>query len=132
MASSMAEQFIREQTRKKHKFNAKRTVVDGKHFPSALEASVYCLCKLMVKNDGYSDLQLQDSVSMTLAHITWKVDFRLTDPNGAYEWHEAKGVETNDYVLKKRLWKHYGPGVLVVWKGTAARPVIVETVIPKI
>ena len=50
--------------------------------------------------------------------------------NGTVEWVEAKGKALPTWNIKKRLWKHYGPGPLQVWKGTYTRVYQDEYVVP--
>jgi hypothetical protein len=45
-------------------------------------------------------------------------------------WVEFKGFETAVWKIKKRLWKHYGPGILRVYKGNEKTIALVEEVIP--
>ena len=46
-------------------------------------------------------------------------------------WVEAKGFETDVYRIKRRLWLWYGPGRLEVYKGSAQRVTLFETLVPK-
>jgi hypothetical protein len=63
--------------------------------------------------------------------IRWKVDFSFIE-NGQLVFAEAKGKEDRDFKLKFRLWKEgRGLGPLELWKGTAARPLLVGTYYPK-
>lgn len=70
-------------------------------------------------------------VKLTRARIGWRVDFACFDIEKQSRWfHEAKGNESEVYLLKKRLWPYYGPAPLTVWKGDYRNPIEVETVIP--
>lgn len=44
---------------------------------------------------------------------------------------EAKGLETTDYRIKRRLWMHFGAGPLHVYKGSYHRFTLSEVIIPK-
>ncbi len=41
---------------------------------------------------------------------------------------EAKGFETSDYRIKRRLWLHNGPSDMEVWKGDYRRPKLSEII----
>ena len=71
----------------------------------------------------------QDHVYLTAARICYIPDFRFFDVNdNEIQWAESKGFETSDWKIKKRLWAYYGPGKLHIYKGTAKRINLVETV----
>jgi hypothetical protein len=105
------------------KYGNKKIDLDGHSFSSKLEASVYCLIKHVV-------IQCQDHIYLTDARILYIPDFKCADADGKIYWVEAKGLETDVYRIKRRLWKHYGPGQLHVYKGTAARPFLHEIIHP--
>lgn len=59
------------------------------------------------------------------------VDFCSNDPEtGDVHYHEAKGFETPEWRLKRRLWLHNGPGPLTVYKGSYKSFKVHETLIP--
>lgn len=110
-----------------NKYKNSKTELDGRSFGSKLEASVYCFIKAM----GFEIIQCQDHVYLTDARILYVADFKCKGSDGAIFWAEAKGFETSDWRIKKRLWYHYGPGPLHIYKGTAARPCLSEIVTGK-
>lgn len=112
-----------------HKYGARRTIIDGKAFPSKLEAAVYSILSLMQKAGEISDLSCQHTVRISEAQIPWKVDFSFTR-DGKTVYCEAKGIETSDYLIKKKLWKYYGPGKLEIYKGRYTNPKIAEVIDP--
>ena len=59
------------------------------------------------------------------------VDFKCTKPDGGIVWVESKGFETSDWRLKRRLWVHNDVGMLEIWQGSSARPLLHETIIPR-
>lgn len=99
-----------------HKYNAKKVECDGYSFSSQLERDVYALLKLMKAANEIAEIQTQDHVYLTNARVCLIPDFKVTLISGEYEWHEAKGFETPEWRIKRRLWQHYGPGLLHVWK----------------
>lgn len=63
-----------------------------------------------------TDVQRQVRVKLTEAEIVYIPDFLVTFADGRVEYHEVKGMETDSWKVKKKLWTRYGPGVLVVIK----------------
>lgn len=83
----------------------------------------------MEKAGEIKEIKTQDSVHLTESKILYKPDFKVFNvETGTYEWHEAKGFETSDWRIKRRLWKNYGPGTLHIWKaGRGQEPYLHET-----
>ena len=74
-------------------------------------------------------LQCQAQVKLTLAEIIYKPDFKCCDKRtGEVFYVEAKGFETPEWRIKRRLWMYYGPGRLEIYKGSHTRPKHFETV----
>lgn len=98
---------------------------------SKLEEAVYVLLKEREKKGEISDLKRQQTVSLSAAKIRYRADFKyvLTE-TGEFEWAEAKGFEQDVWKLKKKLWLSYGPGRLLIYKGTYRRPFLEEELIP--
>ncbi len=112
--------------------NYERTEVSGIWFSSKLEASIYQILKLEEKAGVLKVLACQNRVKLSDAEIVYIPDFKILNcESGAEEWVEAKGFETDIWLLKKKLWKFYGPGPLHIWKGSHARPKFTETIFPK-
>lgn len=109
------------------RFKRTRPQLDGRSFASALEASVYC----MLKAEGVLELRCQVEVRLSDAGIIYKPDFYYFDPKAErWEYAEAKGFETPEWRLKLKLFRAYGPAPLRIYKGSAARPKLVELVVP--
>lgn len=115
---------------KRHKYNAKRTVYEGKSFPSRLEASVYALLRLQERAGEISELECQPTVYLTKAKISYKPDFMFIK-DGETCYGEAKGKECDRFRLIKRLWAFYGPGPMYLYKGRAERPHLDKVIIPE-
>lgn len=126
-----------------NKYGARKTLCSAGHpHPSGLEASVCEVLLLRVKAGDIRNLKYQATVSLAFG-IKWKVDWSfeqlVRDPEAVLfktHWEirfaEAKGAETRDYRLKLRMWKEgCGPAPLEIWKGSARRPMLVETIYPK-
>ena len=73
-------------------------------------------------------LELQPRVYLTKAKILYKPDFQ---EQGSHLYYEFKGVETASWRLKRRLWKVYGPGYLLVYKMKGNKPYLFESIIPE-
>ena len=110
------------------KLKNKRTNLDGYSFQSGLEASTYAVLKLLQKAGEIKSIQVQDHCYLTDARILYIADFKCELPDGSFYWVESKGFEQPTYKLKKKLWEYYGPGDLLIYKGTAIRPILIETV----
>lgn len=98
---------------RKNKFGNHRVSVDGQSFASKGEAAFYLKLKALEKAGAITNLRCQVAVHLTLARIKYIVDFAY-DENGETIYAEWKGMETPEFLLKKRLWKFYGPGKLVI------------------
>lgn len=112
----------------KTKYSNKKVELDGHSFASKLEASVFSILKNQENLGEIEILQCQDHVYLTDARILYVADFKAKDvKTGEVYWIESKGFETSDWRIKYRLWKYYGPGTLVIYRGTHLRPFVSET-----
>lgn len=112
-------------------FNRKSAEFAGRSFASKLEASVYALLLLREKAGEIKEIECQVQVALSAAGIIYKPDFRFVrTSDGKACFAEAKGFETPEWRIKLRLWKVYGAGPLEIWKGSAASPKLIETIIP--
>lgn len=115
-----------------NKYHAKKVHHAGYSFASKLEAAVYNILHCRVLAGELSELKCQPHVFLTQARIESIPDFSAIDLRlDALVYFEAKGLETAVWRVKRKLWTHYGPGRLVVYKGTHLRPYIHEEIIPK-
>lgn len=117
---------------RRHKHNACRTVTsDGVSFPSRLEARRWSQLLLLQQAGEISDLKRQPRVELTRAKIVDHPDFVYTECDRQV-FEETKGFETADYLIKKKLWRVYGPGVLRVMKAAGGQSVrMAEEIIPE-
>jgi hypothetical protein len=114
----------------KSKFGAMRTA-DG--FPSKLEASVFQILQLREKAGQIKEIKRQEIVILqdgpSNRRITWRVDFSFIEVKTNQKWLcEAKGVETEVYKLKLKLYRARGTSPLEIWKGTHKAPILYEIV----
>jgi hypothetical protein len=125
--------FFSRSKNPKNKFGAVKTICSAGHpHPSGLESSVCEIHILREKAGDIRNLKWQATVLLAFG-IKWKVDWSYElAPNWILAFSEAKGAEDRGYKLKIRMWKEgCGKGPLEIWKGTARRPMLVQTVHPK-
>lgn len=110
-----------------NKFNARKT--NG--FSSALEAAVYDILKLREKAGEITDIRCQHTVVLQdgprETSIRWKVDFSFLE-GGELTFCEAKGVETETYKLKLKMFRKNPPGKLYIYKGHFRNPKVTEII----
>nr|DAF46547.1 MAG TPA: Endonuclease [Myoviridae sp. ct1ba2] len=97
-----------------NKYNAKKTVVDGIEFDSIREADRYCELKLLEKAKKIRNLELQprfllqdkfkDKQGNTHRKIEYVADFLYIDKLGRNIVEDVKGVLTDVYKLKKKMF----------------------------
>lgn len=108
--------LVRVQSRKKNKYNARKTVMCGHEFDSKREAEIY-LDLLSRKQHGeilrigfqpqYTLLEgFKDNTGKKQKPITYTADFFVAYADGRNEVIEVKGVRTRDYLLRKKLFLH--------------------------
>ena len=108
--------LLRVQSRKKNKYNARKTVMCGHTFDSKREAEIY-LDLLSRKQHGeilrigfqpqYTLLEgFKDNTGKNQKPITYTADFLVEYADGRHEVIEVKGMRTRDYLLRKKLFLH--------------------------
>ena len=118
--------------RKRRKYKNHKTEIAGVTFDSKGEAGLYNLLAIRQSKKEISEIKIQDVVYLTDARIMYKPDFRFINlATGKHEWAEYKGFETSDWKLKFRLWEHYGPGPLHVYKGYGNALKITDSLYPQ-
>ncbi len=101
-------------TKKKSKYNAQRTNVDGITFDSKKEAVRYIELKLLEKAGKIKQLKLQPDFKLLdsfeyenkkIRGISYVADFQYIDMESGIEVVEdVKGVKTQVYNIKKKLF----------------------------
>lgn len=99
---------------RRNKYNAKKTVVDGIEFDSIREADKYCELKLLEKAKEIRNLELQprfllqdkfkDKMGTTHRKIEYVADFMYIDKDDKKIVEDVKGMMTDVYKLKKKLF----------------------------
>lgn len=109
------------------KYGAKRITTDGRSFMSQGEASCYLHLKALEQSGEITNLKCQVTVRLTKAELRFVMDFTY-EQNGETVWADYKGFETERWNVLKKLWPHYGPGRLVIYKGKAGRVFVAEEI----
>lgn len=115
---------------RRNKYKAVRT---ANGFPSKLEAALYDLLLLKEKAGEITNIKRQHSVVLQDGpknqRIAWKVDFSYLDLSlNETVFAEAKGVRTNDFLLKLKLWRKLKPYTLLIYGGSYKRLVLTERI----
>ncbi len=85
----------------RHKFNAKRTIRDGKKFPTILEADYYSKLQLLQKAGEVVFFLCQVPLSLDGGTKLF-VDFQVFWKDGTVTFEDTKGVLTDVFKIKKR------------------------------
>lgn len=120
-----------------HRTKAKST--NG--FPSKLESAVYDILRIRENAKEIRNIKRQQVVVLqdgpSNVRIVWKVDFQFEERmivpiEHPLHWRiayaEAKGIETEDYKIKLKLWRKNPPAPLEIYKGNYKRPALVERI----
>lgn len=115
-----------------NKYRNQKVNQDGYTFASKLEAAIYNHLKLLERAKEYTDIKCQLQVRLGPSGIIYKPDFSAVNTKtGETEYFEAKGFKTNAWLMKRRLWKTYGPGLLHVYEGRHNMYKLKETIKPE-
>ena len=100
--------------RRYSKYNAKKITIDGHDFPSKREAERYCELKLFLKAGLIRNLELQprfllqdeffDKNGVKHKKIEYVADFLYIDKQGRNVVEDVKGVLTDVYKIKKKIF----------------------------
>lgn len=104
----------------KHKYSAIQTAVDGIMFPSKKEAARYKQLVLLKAAGDITDFELQPKYELMpsfrhkatgakIRAINYKADFLVTYPDGHQEIEDVKGMKTDVYDIKKKLFMNRYP-----------------------
>ena len=119
--------------RRKNKFGAVRAYspICDRSFPSKAERNRATQLRMMEMAGEIMDLEFQPQTYLSAAKIGYKPDFRYVE-DGVTIYEEVKGLETEGYKLRERLWGSYGPGQLRVLKARGTGFVVAKTVFPPV
>ncbi|MDR3124477.1 MAG: DUF1064 domain-containing protein [Endomicrobium sp.] len=113
---------LKELFGKKHKYRAKKVVINNITFDSKKEADRYQVLVMLEKGGKISDLKIQPKFVLQDAFyvgskkylpITYTADFTYYDSDSKKEIvEEVKGFKTDDYRIRKKMFlKRYGGSV---------------------
>lgn len=103
------------QPRKHSKYGNKKVIADGIKFDSKHEADIYLKLKTAEKCGAISKLRLQVPFELqekytingrTVRAVKYVADFVFVNKAGEQEVWDAKGVKTDVYKLKKKLFEY--------------------------
>ena len=109
---------VEPQSQRKSKYNNQKTMVDGIEFDSKKEADYYIHLKLLKKAGEIKDIGLQQRFvlqpgfkknGVKYQPITYIADFVITNNDGTTEVVDIKGVETQVFKIKKKLFEYMYP-----------------------
>lgn len=108
----------------------------GHSHRSKLEAAVCVILQLRERAGEIVFVQVEAHVTLVEIlgerPIVYIPDFKCMDTvRKEFFWVEAKGYETPEWRLKRKLWMAFGPGRLEVWKGNHVNPTLHETIEPR-
>lgn len=115
---SRGQAIAKDKPKKKSKYSNKRTWVDGICFDSKKEADYYCQLKLLKRAGEIKDFGLQPRYELqptfkkngtTHRSITYVADFVVTNLDGTTDIIDIKGVETQVFKIKKKLFEYKYP-----------------------
>ena len=97
--------MAQEQTRK---YRNVKTEVDGITFDSRAEADRYCELKMLQAAGKVSGFDIQPSFVLA-DEVRYRPDFIVCDRNGHVWVEDVKGVETQAFRIKRKLWEQRYP-----------------------
>ena len=110
---------MRFKSKRRHKYGAIATTVDGIRFASKKEAQRYSFLKSLERADRLRNLELQPKFPCVVNGkkiYTYIADFKYTDEDGNEVIEDVKGVETAIFRLKKKLVESLYPVEIKVVK----------------
>lgn len=119
---------------KKSKYKNIKCSFNGIKFDSIGEANCYQYWKFREAAKEVQVLALQEKIYLSDARILYKPDFTIYHlANNETYWIDYKGVETQSFKIKKRLWRSHGPGKLILMRGSSMfRMEVIEEVESKL
>jgi hypothetical protein len=85
-----------------HKYHAKPTVCDNIKFPSQKEANRYMELKVL-QNRGDVIFFLRQVPFHLPGGVVYRVDFQIFWSWGDVTFEDAKGMRTDEYIMKKKM-----------------------------
>lgn len=118
----------------RNKYGARRTRVGDRVFASKVEADYMRELQLREKAGDIADLFFQPVVTL-VAGVTYRPDASYDVMVNGKEWRteyvEVKGVMTDRFRLIQKLWKHSGPGPLLVVRRQGRKGWNIKRIVPE-
>jgi hypothetical protein len=113
-----------------------RVELDGRSFRSKAESQLYLYLKALEQSGEIRELECEQKVTLLPGarneRIEYYADFVCFDLKlNEKVWVECKGFETDKWKMKLKLWRHFGPGLLRIYKVGWNRLDLFEEVYPK-
>lgn len=86
----------------RHKFNAKKTELDGIKFDSKKEGRRYEELKLLRKAKEIVFFLRQVPFDLP-GNVKYKIDFQIFWQDGSVTFEDVKGMRTPQYIMKKKM-----------------------------
>lgn len=93
-----------EGKKKRSKYRANKTSIDGHTFDSKKEADYYCQLKLRLQAKEIHGFCLQPTF-MLAPGLKYKADFVVFNNDNSYDIIDVKGVHTKEYTAKKKVFE---------------------------
>lgn len=109
---------------KKHKYNARKTVVDGISFDSKAEAEYYKHLKYLQSINVVRSFYLQPVINIipnfkydgkTIRKMDYRLDFKVEYTDGTTEYIDIKGMATTDAKMKLKLARYFNQDKKITW-----------------
>ena len=109
---------------KKHKYNARKTVVDGISFDSKAEAEYYIHLKYLQSINVVRSFYLQPVINIipnfkydgkTIRKMDYRLDFKVEYTDGTTEYIDIKGMATTDAKMKLKLARYFNQDKKITW-----------------
>ena len=90
--------------KRKSKYRANKTSVDGHTFDSEKEANFYCDLKLRLQGKEINGFCLQPTFILAPG-LKYKADFIVFNKDNTYDIIDVKGFKTKEYIAKKKVFE---------------------------
>ena len=103
-----ADEILRQMWKKPHKYRAKRTIVDGKAYPSKLEASYGKNLGMLERGGAIKSWRQHPTVGLYVNDkliCNYALDFEIIHNDDSVELVEVKGFKTRDWAIKWKLFE---------------------------
>ena len=94
----------KEKSKRKSKYGAVKTSIDGHTFDSKKEAEFYQELKIRLQSGDIRGFCLQPTFILA-AGLKYKADFIVFNNDGTTEIIDTKGFKTKEYIAKKKIFE---------------------------